>query len=125
MTSFTVSIDRVRPSQLYVDQRKLRRVLDWFTLDGYDPLPVIELDGDLVLTDGHTRAFAAHLRGAAELRVAHDEDDLPLDVYRTCLGWCREEGVTSVADFAGRVIDDESYEVLWIERCRTLGDQDA
>ena len=118
MTSFTVSIDHVRPSQLYVSQRKLREVLTWFDSDGYDPLPVVELDGDLVLTDGHTRAFAAHLRGADELRVAPDDDDLSLDAYRTCLGWCRDEGITSIADLAGRVLDEGAYEERWIERCR-------
>lgn len=120
MTAFAVDIDSVRPSQLYVNQRKLREVLAWFDPEAYDPLRVVELDGDLVLTDGHTRAFAAHLRGADELRVARDEDDPPLDAYRICLGWCREEGVASVADFAGRVITDEAYGELWIERCHAL-----
>lgn len=118
--AFGVALVDVRPSQLYLDQRKLRDVLEWFTSEEYGPLSVVELGGDLVLTDGHTRAFAAYLRGADELRVARDEDDLPLDVYRTCLGWCRDEGVTEIADLAGRVLDGESYEELWIDRCRAL-----
>lgn len=51
----------------------------------YDPLPAIELDGDLVLADGHTRTFMAWIAGAEELRVRRDTGDLALPVYRRCV----------------------------------------
>lgn len=37
--------------------------------------------------------------------------------YQECVGWCEEAGVESVGDLAGRVLDSESYEERWIERC--------
>jgi len=117
---FSVPIDAVRPSQLYVDGLKLSLVTQWFDFadPNYDPLPVREVSGEWILTDGHTRAFVAHLAGAERLRVVRDTDYLPMDVYRTCLDWCDEAGVTEIADLTGRVLSHDDFEENWIVRCQ-------
>lgn len=143
---FAVPIDDPQPSQLYLCDEKLLAVLEWFDADdsGYDPIPVAEIDGELVMLDGHHRAFVALLAGAderervrdtsereeAERRPASSADDLnvvrasDLDrtPYRTCVGWCVDAGVESVCDLAGRVLDRASYEEQWIERCHDAFD---
>ncbi|WP_321112836.1 hypothetical protein [Halorussus salinisoli] len=122
---FSVPIDAPQPSQLYLNGLKLSFVTQWFDFanPNYDPLPVRRIGGDWTLTDGHTRAFVASLSGADELRVVRDTDDLPMDVYRACVRWCDEEGVTEIADLAGRVVNHEDFEEKWVERCQAFADR--
>ena len=69
--SFTVPIGEVQPSQLLVSSEKLAAVVERFDFDdsGYGVLPVREIAGEWVLTDGYTRAVCAALAGNDELRV--------------------------------------------------------
>lgn len=139
----SVPLDDVRPTQLYLNGRKLALATEWFDFDipgtpgvpgarssrassgapNYDPLPVAELDGDLVLTDGHTRAFLAWVAGADELRVRPETDDLDWPVYRRCLEWCREEDVTHVGDLASRAVDADTFEEVWVDRCQRAAER--
>lgn len=117
----TVPLDAPQPSQLYVDADAVQEALEWFDPDDptYDPLPVLKLDGDLVLADGHTRALLAHLAGAETLAVTRDVDtaELSLPLYRDCVGWCREAGVVAAPDLVGRVVSRERFLADWVERC--------
>lgn len=118
---FRVRLDALQPSQLYVNEDKLRSVAAGIANGGGADgllLPVVELDGRVVLTDGHTRALAAHRAGIGEIAVRWDEDDLDWELYRICVGWCLAEGIRSVPDLNGRVIDAGQYEELWRKRCR-------
>lgn len=121
----TLPIDEPRPSQCYLSRAKLAGVLSWFDPDelAYDPLPAIELDGQWVLIDGHTRAFVAGLAGAEELRVVHDTDDHPRELYRRCVDWCREAGIHEVGDLHGRLVSADAYERLWIDRCTRAAEE--
>lgn len=125
--SFTVPIDAVQPSQCYLNGRKLALVARWFDFGqpNYDPLPVRKVgsegDGERrwMLTDGHTRAFVSHLAGADVLRVVQDSDDLQIGLYRQCVEWCEEEGVTEIGDLTGRVLNADDFEERWVARCRS------
>lgn len=124
----TVPWEDIRPSQLYISARKLRDVMGWFDFadPAYDPLPVYAFDGTLTLLDGHTRAFVAYLGGLESVRVAELDDsdvtELNLGVYRECIAWCQEEGVTDISDFVGRVVSHATYETKWVERCQSISD---
>lgn len=117
---FTLPLGDVRPSQLYLNGRKLALATEWFDFDDpeYDPLPVVRLDGEWTLTDGHTRAFLAALAGAERLHVHEDTDDLPMALYAECVDWCRDEDVTDVRDLSGRVVNADTFEREWVDRCR-------
>ncbi len=121
----TVPLDEPQPSQLHLNGRKLALATEWFDFDepNYDSVPVVELDGELVLTDGHTRAFLASLAGADEFRVRRDEDDLPLAVYRECVGWCKDAGITRIADLHGRALNVDTFVETWVDRCQAVGDE--
>lgn len=127
--TFRVPIEAPQPSQLFLSGRKLHAASAWFDFDDpqYDPLPVlcdepVSPDGDdPALLDGHTRAYLAHLAGADELVVRDVTDgDRPLALYADCVAWCERRGLTSVADFAGRVVSHEAYERRWIDRCHRV-----
>jgi len=119
--SFTISIENPHPSQLYIDAQKLRELLGWFDADTpeYDPIPILIIDDEMVLSDGHTRAFLAHLTGVDTIEVIEDpdRDELNLDLYRECVGWCRDEDVTTIADLTGRVVSRETFMDRWVARC--------
>lgn len=119
---YTVPIEVPQPSQLYIDGERLAAATEWFQFDDptYDPIPVIEVEEGLAFTDGHTRAFLAHLAGVRDLRVRSDPDgdDLDLGLYRTCIEWCRAAGVTEIADLTGRVVSPATFEECWVARCQ-------
>ncbi|MCO8244163.1 MULTISPECIES: hypothetical protein [unclassified Haladaptatus] len=119
---FALPLSEVRPSQLYINGLKLSLVTQWLDFDApeYDPLPVRKIHGEWTLTDGHTRAFVAHLSGADELRVVRDTDEIPMAMYEQCVSWCEDEGVTEIGDLTGRVVTNETFEMQWIDRCRSL-----
>ena len=113
----------LQPSQLYISREKLARVqaeLNPHCLQSIDSIPYTDLDGLLVMTDGHTRAFAAYLAGFDAIPAYPDPDELDWEAYRICVGWCHAEGVYSIADLAGRLLDAEDYERLWHDRCRIM-----
>lgn len=122
---FSLAVEEVQPSQLSLNGRKLALATEWFDFDDpeYDPLPVVRLDGEWTLTDGHTRAFLAALAGAERLDVREDTDDLPMALYAECVAWCRDEGVTDVRDLSGRVVNPDTFEREWVDRCRRAAER--
>lgn len=113
----------LQPSQLYISREKLNNVqsrYDWANPAGILPIPIKKLDGLQVMTDGHTRAFAAYLAGLQAVPTFSDPDDLDWDAYRICVGWCQDEKIYSVADLAERVVSPQDYERLWYDRCRKM-----
>lgn len=115
-----MSLSTLQPSQLYINKEKLsvlRSEIDFSDPVNIPPIPVKDLDDRWVMTDGHTRAFAAYLAGNTRLPVYLDEDELDWEAYRICVRWCEEAGIESVADLQDRVISPERYKLLWLDRC--------
>ncbi len=122
---FMLSMDALTPSQLYISEEKLRRVRQWFDgdLSKMEPIPVKKLAGRLLMTDGHTRAAAAFLAGLDALPCVWDTDDMDWAAYAADINLCAEEGITSVAKLAERIVSAEDYDVLWRGRCDALYDE--
>ncbi len=118
-----MNLSDIQPSQLYISSEKLAEVTRTFDPrqpESLEPVPVKELGGQVVYTDGHTRAFAAFQAGWLEIPVVWDTDELDWEAYRICVDWCKAAGIRTIADLAGRVIDAGRYETLWHERCRRM-----
>jgi hypothetical protein len=120
---FEITLEMLQPSQLYICQEKLQAVETRFLYNKSlleNPLPIIRIENKFVLTDGHTRAFCAFLKGYKKLNVCQEEDDIDLQAYKICLQWCLEENITNIGDLANRIINRETYEKLWIQRCSEM-----
>lgn len=117
--SFILPITSLQSSQLYISQKKLDRVREWFNKDLLDPIPIIKLNRYNLITDGHTRLVAAHLAGFDTICVYYDTDELDLKGYATFMQWCLDERVFTAADLAKRIIPHNEYEQVWIKRCMT------
>lgn len=113
----------LQPSQLYISREKLTSVQSRFDFSnpmGITPIPVKELGGLQVMTDGHTRALAAYLAGLSTVPTFADLDDLDWEAYQICVAWCHAEDIVSIADLVDRVVTSEDYERLWYDRCRAM-----
>lgn len=120
---FMMKLTELQPSQLYISSLKLSSVLHEFSEHGWDsvpPIPLLKLNGRIVMVDGHTRAVAAWLLGKQEVLACWDDDDLDLEAYRICVDWCVAEGITSPGALVTRVIAPDQYERDWYGRCREM-----
>ena len=113
----------LQPTQLFINREKLAVLqarVDFSCDQNIPPVPVKLLDGRWVLTDGHTRALAAHLAGLRQMPVVLDNDPLDWDAYRICVDWCLAVGITTIADLVDRMLTAEDYEEKWLSRCRRM-----
>ena len=120
---FMFPIADLQPSQLYISEGKLRLVKEWFDpddMENFDPIPIKPFDGKILMTDGHTRAVAAHLAGWDSVPVYWDEDELDMHAYATDVKWCDEENIHSPVDLSGRIVPHKDYERLWRKRCMEM-----
>jgi len=124
MTSiFIMKLNQIQPSQLFISSEKLSKVLkdyDRLKPELLEPLPVKKLGNQVILTDNHTLALAAFLRGISEVRVYWDDEELDWDAYKICVEWCKKEGVFSIADLKDRVVSPEEFNSLWRKRCMEM-----
>jgi hypothetical protein len=121
--TFWKPIAELQPSQLFISADKLARVQASFDpgrRETMEPVPVKELDGRLVLMDGHTRTLAALLAGWHEMPIVWDEDELDMDAYRICVSWCLDERIESVHGLRDRILSTAQYNMLWLARCRQM-----
>jgi len=119
-------LTQIQPSQLYISSAKLTQVRAWGwprRVEQLSPIPVVQLDGIIVATDGHTRAFAAYRAGLRAIPVVWNADELDWDAYRICVDWCRAEGIRTVMDLEGRVVDPPVYTELWLDRCHEMHEE--
>ncbi|WP_350343992.1 hypothetical protein PRVXT_000357 [Proteinivorax tanatarense] len=119
---FELEINDIQPSQLFVSEQKLKNVYKWLNKDinSYDPIPVKDLNGKTVFTDGHTRSFALYKLGAKKVKVYWDKDELDWEAYQICVNWCLKEGITNITHLESRILNDDQYRLMWHERCRKM-----
>jgi hypothetical protein len=85
-----------------------------------EPIPIKALRDRIVFVDGHTRAFAAFLHDISEIPVYWEDEELDWDAYKICVGWCRKEGIRTIANLQDRVVSQKDYETLWYRRCKEM-----
>ena len=123
MGTFEANLSELQPSQLYICTEKLtavERSLRSAPGRAMEPAPIARLGLRMVLTDGHTRAFAAFRQGRTSVPAYWETDELDWEAYEICVQWCHQEGIYSTADLRSRVVTADRYEVLWHERCRAM-----
>jgi hypothetical protein len=121
--TFLMKIDAIQPTQLYISSEKLNKVMRNLRRTKQmpvRPIPIKELDNQIIFVDGHTRAFAAFLLGLSEIPVYWEDEELDWDEYRICVGWCKKEGINTISDLKNRVVPNKDYKVMWLDRCREM-----
>jgi hypothetical protein len=121
--TFRLRLDDIQPSQLYISKAKYAEVLRYFDTEKQselEPIPIKELDNELISTDGHTRGVAWCLKGYEEVDCTWEDSEMDWDEYRVCVKWCKDAGIHSMIDLKDRFLDHSEYEILWYERCRVM-----
>ena len=123
MNTSGMKLKELQPSQFYISAKKLEDIEGWLDpadLSNFEPIPVKLLDGEPVMTDGHTRAVAAIRAGLDSVPLIRDEDELDWDMYRACVKACRAQSILSPADLLTRILPEEEYKEKWDRWCDTM-----
>jgi len=120
--TFLMRLDRIQPSQLYISSEKLDIVMRSFPseLTSIEPIPIKKLGDQIIFVDGHTRAYAAFLRGFSEVPVYWEYEEEDWEAYEICVKWCTEEGIHTIMNLKDKVVSHRKYEKLWYERCAKM-----
>lgn len=122
-----IEVRKLGLSQIYLNSQKLSNIKKWFNpddLSNFEPLPVRDYgDGRLTLTDGHSRAYVAFEAGIEKLPVCYDNDDmvsseLSTMLYKEDILWCKRFGINGISDLCSRIVSDDDYKILWLQRCQ-------
>ncbi len=118
----------MQPSQLYINQKKLEKVEKQLERGGIYSLEPISIkifflnyasEGPLLL-DGHSRALALLRRGYEKCRTVYETEVIDWEAYKMCVRWCRKEGIRRPRDLLDRIVDEETYQELWLDRCHKM-----
>lgn len=120
-----MKLDKIQPSQTYICQSKLDNVKEWIDVDihNYDPIPVKNIGGKFVFTDGHTKALAILQKGKNEIKVCFDEENIDLELYEKCIELCVSNKILDISSLNDRIVDCEKYEELWYKKCADLHEE--
>lgn len=116
----TLSLCDIQPSQFYLSEEKILAIQQWFSpddLSNFEALPIKLLNGRMIFTDGHTRAYSAWKAGLDKVPLVWDTDELDWEMYRRCVDACLGLGISSVADLDGRILSAEDYKKKWNGWC--------
>lgn len=120
---FLLELDKIQPSQLYLNKNKLKSSQTKFKsndLKSYKPIPIKEINQKYIDTEGHYRVFILWQRGEKQVRVEWEYEDLDWTLYEICVKWCEEEGIFNISDLKDRIVDNEEYDELWLNRCKNM-----
>lgn len=113
----------LRPNNWYINREKLERVRAAWENGKQDELPpvlVTDIDGELGLIDGHSRAFAAFERGETHINATiQDLENIEgsSELYRHIHREGPKLGINSVADLRDRILPPEEHRRLWTGYC--------
>ena len=113
----------LRPNNWYINQEKLERVCAAWDNGEQEELPpvlVSEIDGELSLIDGHSRAFAAFERGETYINAdvcALEKIEGSSALYRHIHCEGPKQGIRTIADLRNRILPPEEHRHLWTGYC--------
>lgn len=118
-----ISILDIQPSQFYISEEKIDMIKKWFVpsdLTNFEPIPIKLLNGNIIFTDGHTRALVAYLSGISKVPLVWDNDELDWEAYQICVLACQKRGVKNIADLANRTLTKVEYIKMWNGWCDVM-----
>ena len=109
-----VPLLNIQPSQLYINEAKLNRLLTWIQKPEDIIIPIIEEGNQWISIDGHTRLKAAELLGFSEIYVYLDEYEPYIDDF---VYFCQKEQKFNIRDLP--IITNEAYQIKWCLFCES------
>lgn len=107
-----IGIDKLQPSQFYVNREKLNAIRCWAKDPEHFIVPILKHENELILLDGHTRLYMAKMLNIAEVYAY--EDDSNNDIWGF-VAEARRRNIYTVHDIA--LVSSADYELLWHKFC--------
>ena len=113
-------------SQIYLNEHKVKAIEKWFdpdNMDIFEPLTVHDYgNGKYTITNGHSRAYVAYKNGLTAIPIVYDNDEIVAGetgqkLYRADIEWCNRLSIYNISHLEKRIISNDDYQRLWIERC--------
>ena len=114
-----VKLKDLRPTQLYLSEKKLQAIqmLDQSEeIINLDPISILAVGNRLLITDGHHRAYHALLTGQDTISAEFDKDGGD-ELYHLYAQVCEERKIYSVWDLKHHILDQDEYEAKWYNWC--------
>ena len=118
-----VEVERLRPNNWFINRDRLEAVRKAWRRGEEARLPpvlVTEIDGELSLVDGHSRAYAAWENGAFRIgTIVKDLDEIEGStalyehIHREGPGL----GIRTIGDLEGRIVGPGEHRRLWVGYC--------
>ena len=118
-----VGLMELRPNNWFVNRAKLDSVRETWRRGEQEHLPpilVAEIEGELGLIDGHSRAYAAFERGKTHMWAvvsALKQVKGSAALYRHIHREGPSIGVETIADLRDRIVGPEDHQRLWVRYC--------
>ena len=126
MANRVVSIKSLRPNNWFLNKEKVEAIRLIWRKGQQDFLPPVlasEIDGQLALIDGNTRAFVAWERKQKLISIVlKDIKDIGNhgNLYKTLHRKGPEVGILSVCDLIERILEPQDYQRKWIKFCEDM-----
>ncbi|WP_414052588.1 hypothetical protein [Macrococcus animalis] len=119
-----MNIDDLKLTQLYLNQRKVNEIGEWLDDNSIQNtiISVIHYDNQFYIVDGHTRCFVAFNAGITQIPIEIydiDPNSVEMKLYIECMKWCRDSNIRHISDLSTRIVPEDSYNQLWINKCKT------
>ena len=108
----TLEIDKIQPSQFYIDEDKLNALKSFIKNSKYIVIQVVKSDEGYICVDGHTRLFIAFLNNFKTVHAIETEfdDDTNYFVSQT-----KKRNIFTIKDL--KLVSHSDYKKLWNNFC--------
>lgn len=108
----TVPLDRIQPSQFYIDKEKLRAVETFIKRAEDVVIQVVPREDRFISLDGHTRLYLAAQRGYPSVKAVCSETDDWIWIF---VREAERRGIQQPKDLI--LLEHVQYEILWNRYC--------
>lgn len=112
-----IEAEKLQPSQFYINEDKLNLMKKDFDIELLEPVPIIKLGEDIVMTDGHTRTTCLIQKGFQYIPTIKEIEKLDWEAYIINVNDCKERGVKSALDLLHCIVPNDFFKLNWDNYC--------
>ena len=116
-TIIWIEAKKLQPSQFYINEDKLNLLKRDFDIELLEPVTIIKLGEDIVITDGHTRTCYLIQKDFQYIPTIKETTKLDWEAYSINVSDCKEKGIVSALDLIKYIVPKDIFEEKWDNYC--------
>ena len=116
-TIIWIEAKKLQPSQFYINEDKLNLLKRDFDIELLEPVTIIKLGEDIVMTDGHTRTCYLIQKDFQYIPTIKETAKLDWEAYSINVSDCKEKGILSALDLIKCIVPKDIFEEKWDKYC--------